>query len=120
MKGVDWGSLYNAYKDKSLDPVKIEAEVEELLDDDEVQRESGIYPYVLTREARHLNLRAFDKRMKRRVYRKQSGICARCNKHFEINEMEADHITPWSEGGKTIEENCQMLCTKCNREKSAK
>ncbi len=24
--------------------------------------------------------------------------------------MEADHITPWSKGGKTIAENCQMLC----------
>ncbi|MCE2490565.1 MAG: HNH endonuclease [Anaerolineae bacterium] len=34
--------------------------------------------------------------------------------------MEADHITPWSEGGKTIEENCQMLCRKCNREKASK
>ena len=24
------------------------------------------------------------------------------------------------EGGNTIEDNCQMLCRKCNREKSAK
>ncbi|MCY4073657.1 MAG: HNH endonuclease [Chloroflexi bacterium] len=29
-------------------------------------------------------------------------------------------MTPWSEGGKTIEENCQMLCKQCKREKSAK
>ena len=120
MKGVDWGSLYNAYKDAELNPVKIEAEVEELLDDDEVQRESGIYPYVLTRKAKHLNLRAFDDRMKRRIYRKQNGICAICEKEFEIGKMEADHITPWSEGGKTEEANCQMLCRKCNREKSSK
>ena len=120
MKGVDWGSLYNVYKDKPLDPVKIKAEVEVLLDDEEVQRESGIYPYVLTRKAKHLNLRQFDDRMKRRVYRKQDGICAICNEEFDISEMEADHITPWSEGGKTIEENCQMLCKKCNREKASK
>ena len=120
MKGVDWGSLYNVYKDEKRDPVALEAEVEKLLDDEEVQRESGIYPYVLTREEKHLNLRAFDARMKRRVYRKQEGICAICKEHFALNEMEADHIIPWSEGGKTIEENCQMLCRKCNREKSAK
>ena len=119
MKGLDWGSLYNSCKNEKLDPVKIEAEVEELLDDDEVQRESGIYPYILTREAKHLNLRRFDARMKRRIYRKQDGICAICKDHFGLNEMEADHIRPWSEGGKTIEENCQMLCKKCNREKSA-
>ena len=120
MKGVDWGSLYNAYKDAELNPVKIEAEVEKLLDDDEVQRESGIYPYVLTRKAKHLNLRAFDDRMKRRIYRKQEGICAICEKEFEIDKMEADHKRPWSEGGKTEEANCQMLCRKCNREKSSK
>ncbi len=35
--------------------------------------------------------------------------------------MEADHnITPWAEGGKTIEQNCQMLCKHCNRRKSNK
>ena len=120
MKGVDWGSLYNAYKDAELNPVKIEAEVEELLDDDEVQRESGIYPYVLTHEAKNLNLRSFDDRMKRRIYRKQNGICAICKDEFKLKEMEPDHITPWSEGGKTVEANCQMLCKKCNREKSSK
>ena len=120
MKGVDWGSLYNAYKDAELDPVKIEAEIQELLDDEEVQRESGIYPYVLTREAKHLNLRQFDARMKRRVYRKQDGICAICKDDFALSAMEADHITPWSEGGKTSEDNCQMLCRNCNREKSSK
>ena len=120
MKGVDWGNLYNAFKDANVDPIAIEAEVEELLDDRDVQRESGIYPYILTREEKHLNLRAFDDRDKRIVYRKQAGICNICKEHFEIDEMEADHITPWSEGGKTVEENCQMLCRKCNREKSAK
>jgi len=120
MKGVDWGGLYKRCKDCEIDPDELEAEIETLLDDEEVQRESGIYPYVLTREEKHLNLRAFDARMKRRLYRKQNGICAICEKDFGISEMEADHITPWSEGGKTIEQNCQMLCRKCNREKSSK
>ena len=39
---------------------------------------------------------------------------------FELSEMEADHITSWCEGGKRIEENCQMLCKECNRRKSRK
>jgi hypothetical protein len=39
-------------------------------------------------------------------------------KKWEIEEMEADHITLWSEGGKTIAENCQMLCKEHNRTKS--
>lgn len=33
-------------------------------------------------------------------------------------EMQADHITPWAKGGKTVAENCQMLCADCNRRKS--
>ena len=41
-------------------------------------------------------------------------------KHFDISAMEADHITPWHEGGKTNEENCQMLCKECNRRKAGK
>ncbi len=74
MKGVNWGSLYNEYKDENLDRMEIEAEIEKLLDDEEVTKESGIFPYVLTSEEKHLNLRAFDARMKRRAYRKQDGI----------------------------------------------
>ena len=34
------------------------------------------------------------------------------------NEMEADHIKPWHDGGKTISENCQMLYKQDNRIKS--
>ena len=50
---------------------------------------------------------------------RQGGICIRCGKHFEYNEMHGDHITPWIKGGKTISENCQMLCADCNRKKGA-
>ena len=57
---------------------------------------------------------------KRESYERQKGICVECKKHFEINEMEADHITPWHEGGKTIEQNCQMICKDDNRRKSGK
>ncbi len=47
-------------------------------------------------------------------------VCKKCKKHFEIEEMEVDHIKPWSKGGKTIAGNCQMLCLDCNRTKSGK
>ena len=119
MRGVDWGSLYNAFKDADLDADEIEQETARLVFDDDVRRKAGIYPYILTREEKHLNIRAFSDSMKQKVYEKQSGICVRCADEFTIKEMEADHITPWSEGGKTSEDNCQMLCKRCNREKSA-
>ncbi len=120
MKGVDWGRLYNDYKDAELDPVAIEAESAELVLDDDVTDQAGIYPYILTRDEKYLNIRAFTDGMKQRVYEKQAGKCAICGERFNIANMEADHITPWSAGGKTNEDNCQMLCKKCNREKSSK
>ena len=120
MKGVNWGGLYDDHKDRTLDPHELEAEISRLVDDEDVAKESGIYPYVLTRDEKHLNIRAFSKRMKQRVYEKQTGQCARCGEAFDMNQMEADHITPWSEGGPTREENCQMLCKDCNRRKASK
>ena len=120
MKGVDWGLLYNEYKDADLDPDEIEEETARHILDDDVTKKSGIYPYILTRDEKHLNIRAFTDGMKQKVYEKQSGICVKCGDKFGIKEMEADHITPWSEGGKTTEDNCQMLCKRCNREKSAR
>ncbi|MBO7153039.1 MAG: HNH endonuclease, partial [Lentisphaeria bacterium] len=89
-----------------------------LMADDDVTSKKGIYHYVLTRQEKYLSVRAFDNRMKRAAYERQNGICSKCGKHFEIEQMEADHITPWSAGGKTLAENCQMLCRDCNRRKS--
>ena len=118
MKGVDWGNLYNTYKDKQLDPGEIEAEIKKLVLDDDVTSKPGIYYYILTRDTKSLSIRAFSEAIKLQVYEKQSGKCNVCSETFDISEMEADHITPWIEGGKTNVENCQMLCQECNRRKS--
>ncbi|MCS1409188.1 MAG: hypothetical protein M2R45_02367 [Verrucomicrobia subdivision 3 bacterium] len=120
MKGVDWGSLYNAYGKKKLSPSKIEAETSKLIADDDVISKSGIYPYILTRDEKYLNLRKFSDSIKQKVYEYQSGKCKECDRKFDIKDMEADHIDPWSKGGKTVEDNCQVLCKKCNRRKSSK
>lgn len=120
MKSVDWGGLYDEYKDAHLDPAVIEEEIAELMMDDDVTKKSGIYPYVLTRQERYLNIRLFSNTMKRAAYERQKRICKMCVEQFQLNEMEADHIIPWIEGGKTDAENCQMLCRACNRRKSSK
>lgn len=118
MKGLDWGIYYNKYGSGKYDPKILEARIVELLDDDDVSNQRGIYEYLLDGEERHLNIRAFSPKMVRTAYERQKGTCPKCKKHFEIEEMQADHITPWSKGGKTIAENCQMLCADCNRRKS--
>ena len=67
-----------------------------------------------------MSIRAFTPNMKREGYERQGGVCPVCKKEFAINEMEADHINPWHDGGRTVAENCQMLCKEDNRTKSGK
>ena len=120
MKGVDWGALYDRFHTQVLDKAETDKEVSRLVIDSEVQQKKGICPYILTRDEHYLGLRAFPPDIKLAVYERQKGICTSCGQHFEPEEMEGDHITPWREGGKTVEENCQMLCRECNRRKGSK
>lgn len=119
MKGPDWGRLYDEFKNETYDTDKLEKDIQALMIDDDVTNKKGIYEYVLTRNEKYLNIRSFTEIQKREAYENQKGICKKCNEYFELKEMEADHITPWSKGGKTSLENCQMLCLECNRRKSA-
>lgn len=117
MKGQDWGALFESLHGTSLDSAKLELQVADLMRDEDVQNKRGIYPYVLNGMERHLNIRAFSDKDKREAYERQEGVCVVCGDHFEIDEMEADHITPWHEGGKTLAANCQVLCRFDNRSK---
>jgi hypothetical protein len=89
MKGVDFGILYNEFNDKEFDSKKIEKEIIKLMQDEDVTKKSGIYPYVLTRDEKHLNIRAFTDNQKREAYERQQGICPKCKKHFEIEGIES-------------------------------
>ena len=35
-----------------------------------------------------------------------------------MKDVEADYVTPWGKGGKTIAKNCQAVCKDCNQKKS--
>ncbi|MEE1981616.1 HNH endonuclease signature motif containing protein [Shewanella xiamenensis] len=120
MKGIAWGELYNKYKNDSLDPNTLETKIVNLMSDNDVTKKKGVYEYLLTGNEKYLNIRAFTDSDKRTMYERQSGICSLCKVAFEISEMEADHITPWSQGGKTDLANGQMICKNCNRTKSDK
>lgn len=120
MKSVEWGILYNTYKDNNYDSKKLEERIKILMEDEDITKKSGIYEYLLSGNEKHLNIRTFTDKMKREAYERQNGICNSCKEHFELDEMEGDHINPWHDGGKTISVNCQMLCKPCNRKKSGK
>ena len=123
MKGLDWCHLYNKYSQNTYNSSQMNMEVKRLHEDEDVQKTKGIYEYLLSRAedpfaAKLLNLRAFTERDKLAAYSKQGGKCAICKQPFEYGEMAGDHIKPWSKGGQTVPENCQMLCRDCNSKKS--
>ena len=115
MKNVPWGELYKKYSKTSLNPDKLENEINKLMEDEEVTNQKGIFTYVLTRDERSLNIRVFNHQIKMRIYEKQKRKCKKCSKEFEFKDMDGDHILPWNKSGKTTEDNCQMLCVACNR-----
>jgi 5-methylcytosine-specific restriction endonuclease McrA len=141
MKGLDWGGFYRKYvmnENRFYNPKEVKKIVDKLYADEDIVHKSKIYEYVLD-GCEHTNLldfREFETDIKKEVYNAQTnnaekrGIsnCPYCAKeglsfkdgHYDIHEMEADHITPWKEGGRTVKENCQLLCRKHNRQKSCK
>lgn len=128
MKGQPWGPLYDQYGQQQFDTDALETEIAALIQDKEVGNNRGIYQYVLTRDPKHLSLRQFDDDQRLEMYERQGGRCANGTKCktvgnddgqqvFDISQMDADHIVPWSKGGKTEADNGQMLCIGCNRSK---
>ena len=126
MKSVEWGLLYNKYSCHYFSSSDLEEKVKRLMADDDITNKKGIYSYVLGEPEKVLSIRQFTENQKREAYERQGGICPYCaseggpnaTKKWDITEMEADHIEPWHSGGKTISENCQMLCKAHNRAKS--
>ena len=123
----DWGILYNKYKSETYNFKELKTLVDKLLVDEDVTKQAGIIPYALSKrtknDEKHLSLRAFTEQQKMRVYEKQHHKCPLCQKNgveteYSFEEMQGDHIKPWSKGGKTEENNLQMLCRKCNNSKS--
>lgn len=123
----DWGLLYNEYHNKQYNTNTLETDIQRLIMDDDVTKNSGIIHYVLSNRTKHdekyLSIRAFTEAQKRRVYEKQNHKCPCCMKNgvdteYAFEDMQGDHIIPWSQGGRTTDDNLQMLCQKCNNDKS--
>ncbi|MBQ9171747.1 DUF262 domain-containing protein [Candidatus Saccharibacteria bacterium] len=138
MCGLEWGRLYDTYHKTAYNPRKVSERVHELYDDPFIKNHKGIFEYILggEKDTKLLDVRIFDEAVKRRVYNKQTaeakakGVsnCPLCavgheankDKIYALSEMDADHVSAWSKGGATTEENCQMLCKTHNRAKGNK
>lgn len=123
----DWGILYNKYGQKAYNSNALETELKDLLMDDDVTKKAGVVPYLLSERTRHdekhLSIRAFTDAQKHRAYERQGHKCPECQAQgieteYAFDEMQGDHIIPWCRGGRTVDDNLQMLCRKCNNDKS--
>ena len=103
--------------------------------DDYITNRRGVFEYVLggSKDTKLLNVCLFDKPTMRRVYQRQTdkaraagvsncplcalGVDANSRRIYKLEEMDADHVTAWSHGGSTTEDNCQMLCRTHNHVK---
>ena len=75
MKGIEWGKLYNEYKNEKVDAKVLEEEITTLMLDEDVSNKKGIYYFVLTRKERYLSIRTFSDKQKREAFERQKGIC---------------------------------------------
>jgi 5-methylcytosine-specific restriction endonuclease McrA len=135
MQGLDWGALYGEHHQKEYDPGKISAEVRKLYGDPYVKNRKGIYEYILGGlvDTKLLEVRYFDDATRKSVYTDQitkaeldgKSNCSYCaighdanrNRIWQLSDMDADHVSAWSKGGKTSSENCELLCKPHNRAK---
>lgn len=122
-----WGLLYNKYHAKQYNSNALDADIKKLVLDDDVTKKAGIIPFILSdrtwRDEKYLSLRAFTESQKLRAYERQGHKCPLCvangiNTEYAFEDMEGDHIIPWSKGGHTTDDNLQMLCKECNSAKS--
>jgi hypothetical protein len=124
MLGLDWGKMYSLYSTRQYDVDYLNDRIQTLMANDEVTDKKGVYEYVLSGEdedkARLLSKRTFLEVDRRTVYERQNGVCPICGERHPFEEMDGDHIVPWWRGGKTVLNNLQMLCRKCNSGKGGK
>ena len=135
MRGLEWGRLYEAYHKKAYNPAKVSVEVQKLYADPYVKNRKGIFEYILggSVDTKSLEVRVFDEATKKAVYttqtakaeKKGKSNCPHCAighdankaKIWNLSEMDADHVSAWSKGGKSDIKNCEMLCKTHNRAK---
>jgi hypothetical protein len=138
MRGLEWGRLFEQYHNNPYNPAEVSAMVHKLYADGAVKRRKGIFEYILGGcvNTNLLEIRMFDDVTKRIVYERQTQnakaqdisncpLCALGNDNnkrriYKLKEMDADHVTAWSNGGATDISNCTMLCSTHNKAKGNK
>ena len=135
MKGLEYGRLYETYRKQPYNSKTVSEQVKKLYADPYIKNKKGIFEFILggLSDTKLLEIRVFDEATKKSTYAVQTveaekkGIsnCSYCaighdankTKIWKLTEMDADHVTAWSKGGVTANNNCEMLCKTHNRAK---
>lgn len=75
-------------------------------------------PLTETKERRK-HSRSIPRDVMLKVVRRDGQICQECNEPVRDDEVEFDHIIPFSKGGRSTVENLRVIHKGCNRKKSA-
>lgn len=138
MRGLPWGEYYEKYHTNSYNQQEVHDKLQSLYEDFFVKNRKGCYEYILggCTDTKLLDIRIFDEITKKTVYKIQTKEaqekgCSNCplctlgndnnaRRIYKQSEMDADHVTAWSNGGQTDISNCTMLCKTHNRAKGNK
>ena len=96
---------------KSLEAVLAELGAAGLRDRDVRHRYAEFWDYRL------IDNKGINDDLRFRVLKEAKGRCALCGASNKDMALHVDHILPRNKGGKTVHENLQALCEKCNRTK---
>ena len=73
-------------------------------------------PLTETRELRKVT-RHIPRVTQFRVMKRENQICQVCKSSVIDEDIEFDHVIPWSKGGSSDESNIRLLCSTCNRKR---
>lgn len=73
-------------------------------------------PFTETKELRNIS-RRIPRPVQIRVLKRDNQVCRKCGKPVRDDDIQFDHVIPWSKGGPSEEHNIQLLCSSCNGKK---
>jgi len=76
-------------------------------------------PFTESNESRRIS-RYISTQIKLKVVRRDKSQCQICGRLLKDDEIQFDHLIPYSKGGPSDVHNLRVICCKCNRNKSNK
>ncbi len=76
--------------------------------------DTTLLPYSLDNKVKHQTKRDPSRYLKLQVVARDGNCCRLCGVKLSLDQMQFDHIIPWSKGGETVLDNLRVLCRDCN------